>query len=672
MKSEPQIGPDTLPSLHVLHLEDSEIDANLVAHTISDEGLECHINRVASRADFINALNRKQYDVILADYTLPGYSGDGALKDVREIQPMTPVIFVSGTIGEEQAIEIMKTGALDYVLKHRMARLVPAIRRAVHESREHARRVHAEQELQITTRRFREMADNIKEVFWIRSADGFSVHYASPACEPIWGYPPAMIYNKSTLWLESIVAEDRSRLIAALGQLRLGTPYTLAYRITRPDGKQRWIEERGFPVRSDSGIIERTVAASVDITERKALEEQLKQSQKMEAIGQLAGGIAHDFSNMLSVINGYSNMLLDNTELPPDATELLRQIYVAGGRAASLTRQLLIFSRKAHPHSHVVDLNEIVSDLTTMLSRLIGERLTLQLDLASGLPPTFADTGMIEQVLMNLVVNARDATNGTGIIVISTGACEVTEQDRARNPEARVGAHLWLSVRDTGCGIPPEVLPRIFEPFFTTKAAGHGTGLGLSTVIGIARQHEGWVEVESEVGNGSLFRVFLPLASEDAQSASPYTASPAQVRGGKEVILLAEDEESVRAYTRTVLEMYGYRVIPTANGPAAVEAWKIHGDRVALLLTDLVMTDEMTGLDLAENLRAQRPDLKVIFYSGYSTEASATMLANHKNYTFLQKPFQPNALARLVRDAIDGTERTGSHAPFARPPNSPA
>ena len=665
MKTEPPNGPASPPCLQILYLEESPADCALAEAALAAAGLQFQITRVVSRQEFGDALMRNQYDLILAAYALPGYSGASALVDARERQPLTPFIFVSGTIGEERAIEVMKEGATDCVLKSRLTRLGPSVRRALQETRERERRQQAERALQESTERLREMAENIQEVFWVRSADGFSIHYVSPACEPSWGQTPAALCSQAALWIEAVKPDDRPRLRLALAQLGQGTPYIIEYRISRPDGTHRWIEERGFPVRRPSGAVERTVAASIDITDRKKLEEQLQQSQKVEAIGQLAGGIAHDFSNMLSVINGYSGLLLDNPALPPEIAEWLRQIYVAGGRAANLTRQLLIFSRKAHQQNQIVDLNEVITELTAMLSRLIGEQITLQLDLAHDIPSAFADAGMIEQILMNLVVNARDAIKGSGGIVISTGSSEVAVTDCSRSPDARPGPYVWLAVRDTGSGIAPEILPRIFEPFFTTKEPGRGTGLGLSTVTGIARQHGGWVEVESEFGCGTLFRVFLPLAPEAAVSASPASVVPPNISGGKEVVLLVEDEASVREYARTVLEMYGYRVLQAANGPEAVEVWKRHGERIVLLLTDLVLPDEMTGLELAEKLQAQRPELKVIFCSGYSTDQASAMLASHKNFSFLQKPYQPKTLGRLVREVIDGTRRLTSRSPFS-------
>lgn len=653
------------PSLQILHLEDNAADCALVQDAVHTGGLPCAFTVVESKEQFLAALHTRQFAVILADYTVPGYDGVSALAAARQIQPETPFIFVSGTIGEERAIEVLKEGATDYVLKDRLARLVPSIRRAVQEAREREARNQTERALHASEARFREMADNIREVFWTGSPDGRHILYASPACVQIWNRPLASLQGRPENWLECVALEHRARVSQARAQAGQGTSYCIEYVVMQPDGGQHWVEEHGYPVHGAQGHVERSVGVAMDITARKQLEEQLQQSQKMEAIGQLAGGIAHDFGNMLTVINGYSNLLLDNPVLPPNIAATLRQIYIAGGRAASLTRQLLIFSRRNQPHNQAVDLNEIVDDTAAMLRRLIGEHITLQLDLAHPLPNTFADTGMIEQVLMNLVVNARDAMPKGGGLVISTGSCAITP-DQVRTPEARPGAYVWLSVRDTGCGIPASILPRIFEPFFTTKEAGKGTGLGLATVFGIAKQLHGWVEVESEPGIGSAFRLLLPACELEKTSGASLAQSPF-VAGGKETILLVEDELSVREYARTVLEMHGYKVLQAASGVEALDAWKWHREKISLLLTDVVMPDDMTGMELAERLKADRPDLPVLFCSGYSEEIAGQVLAPGAGpFSFLHKPYQPKTLARMVREVIDQGSATASasRAPF--------
>jgi two-component system, cell cycle sensor histidine kinase and response regulator CckA len=660
MTTDAHAGRDPVRDLFIVLLEDRESDRNLIRENLHEAGLNCRLCEVSNRGAFAEALHRGGFDLILADYSLPGFDGAAALALAKELSPDTPFIFVSGAIEEQKAIDTLKSGATDYVLKDRMERLVPAVNRALKEVSEQRRRHLAEE-------RLREMAENISEVFWSASADGRHVHYVSPAYELVWDRPLTELMVRPDIWLESIHPEDREKVLQVRDQLAQGRPYTLEYRLALPSGGHRWIEERGYPVANARGQVLRSVGVALDVTKRKSLEDQLQQAQKMEAIGQLAGGIAHDFGNMLTVINGYSNLLLDNREVPPAVVETLRHIFVAGGRAANLTRQLLIFSRKSQPRVQLVDLNEVVDEAATMLRRMIGEDIRLELDLAHPLPRTLADTGMLEQVLMNLAANARDAMPEGGNLVISTGSCEIAPSDKKGSSEARPGVFVWLGVRDTGCGIPAEIMARIFEPFFTTKGPGKGTGLGLATVFGIARQHQGWAEVESEPGSGTLFRVFLPITTAEQPAKAPHSADPFTGQGRKEIVLLVEDETLVRDYARTVLEMNGYKVLQAATGIQALDVWKWHRTRISLLLTDVVMPDDMTGLQLADRLRKDRPDLPVLFCSGYSDESTAETMKGEHAFSFLHKPYQPKTLARMVREMIDhGVAQAGaSQAPFS-------
>jgi PAS domain S-box-containing protein len=388
-----------------------------------------------------------------------------------------------------------------------------------------------------------------------------------------------------------------------------------------------------------------------DISERKALEEQLRQSQKMAAVGQLAGGVAHEFNNMLAVIRGNAELVLMNEgQHTAETREGLTQVVEASERAANLTRQLLTFSRKHAMQAQPLLLNEVVANLTKMLNRAIRENINLQCHYEALLPYVQADPGMMEQVILNLVVNARDAMPEGGQLRVATEQLTLDEAQARVNPEARAGDFVCLSVSDTGTGIAPEVLPRIFEPFFTTKEIGKGTGLGLATVYGIVQQHQGWLEVSSQLGEGTTFKVFLPAIPTPVR-----LAAAAEVRGGNETILLVEDEPALRLMTRRLLERKGYRIREAASGREALEVWQSHGEEVALLLTDIIIPGEMTGRDLAERLWGQRPGLKVIFTSGYSAEvlgANTDFIQRTRSH-FLQKPCPSRALLETVRRCLD-------------------
>jgi PAS domain S-box-containing protein len=388
-----------------------------------------------------------------------------------------------------------------------------------------------------------------------------------------------------------------------------------------------------------------------NITAQRRLEEQFRQSQKMEAIGQLAGGVAHDFNNILTVIHGHAS-LLGMTKLDDSAARSARQITQAAERAAGLTRQLLAFGRRQFIQPKRLDMNKTVGNMSEMLGRLLGEDVALQLNYSPTPAIIEADAGMMEQILLNLAVNARDAMPRGGQLNISIAAVEVDEVHVQRQPEARTGHFVCISKSDTGCGIPPENLPRIFEPFFTTKEVGKGTGLGLATVYGIVKQHQGWIEVESTVGKGTTFRIYFPsIAAAEAEPEK--IAAPVAVRGGTETILLVEDEPPVRELVARLLQKHGYKVWQANNGPDALGVWNEHKRDISLLLTDLVMPGNMNGHDLAEKLRYEQPGLKVIFTSGYSADIVGKNFKLEPGLNFLQKPYQPQTLALAVRRCLD-------------------
>jgi signal transduction histidine kinase/ActR/RegA family two-component response regulator len=419
------------------------------------------------------------------------------------------------------------------------------------------------------------------------------------------------------------------------------------------DGRQVAVEVRTFPIK----IRERALVLGVarDITDRKQLEAQLRQAQKMEGIGQLAGGVAHDFNNMLAVMRGNADLLLmDAEQHSPYTNECLKHIAGAAERAASLTRQLLIFSRKQAMQSEPLVLNALVENLANMLKRVIREDIRLECRYANQLPFVQADPGMMEQVLLNLVVNARDAMPCGGQLLITTEGVSLGAAYARTNPEARAGEFVCLSVSDTGTGIAPEHLERVFEPFFTTKEPGKGTGLGLATVYGIVKQHQGWVEVSSRVGEGTTFKIFLPaIPPPDEVAAAPMVQ--AKLRGGSETILLVEDEYSVRMIMRRVLETFKYKVHEATCAREALEVWSRHAGEISLLLTDIIMPEGVTGRDLAEQLRAAKPGLKVIFMSGYSAEVVGkdTEFFRRTRSYFLRKPCPTATLIQTVRKCLD-------------------
>jgi PAS domain S-box-containing protein len=389
-----------------------------------------------------------------------------------------------------------------------------------------------------------------------------------------------------------------------------------------------------------------------DITAQKRLEDQLRQSQKMEAIGQLAGGVAHDFNNILTVIHGHASLLLANDPAGGHTSRSAQQIAQAAERAAGLTRQLLAFGRRQVLQPRRLDVNEVVGNMTKMLVRLLGEDVTLQVDYSETPAFIHADVGMIEQVLLNLAVNSRDAMAKGGLLSLQIQNVEISTASVAYHAEARDGSFVCISAADTGCGIPPENLSRIFEPFFTTKEIGKGTGLGLATVYGIVKQHFGWIEVDSELGRGATFRIYLPACDQTADPGED-RADRGQVRGGTETILVVEDESLVRELVCTLLVAQGYRVLQAESGVKALQVWENAKSQIDLVLTDLVMPDQVNGRELAERLWSEKPDLKVIFTSGYSADVVGKDFVLGHGLQYLQKPYHPQKLAYAVRQCLD-------------------
>jgi two-component system cell cycle sensor histidine kinase/response regulator CckA len=421
----------------------------------------------------------------------------------------------------------------------------------------------------------------------------------------------------------------------------------------RKDGQSVQVRVWTTPLRNDRGEIRGNILIAADVTEQRRLEQQFSQAQKMEAIGRLAGGVAHDFNNVITIISGYGQMLLEGVSGDPVLKESAEEVLRASDRAASLASQLLVFSRRQDIQPKVIDLNQLVSDFERMLSRVIGEDIELRTNLHPHLWAVRADPGQMEQVIMNLVVNGRDAMPGGGTISIETGNREIDGPD-ARARGIKPGDYVMLAVSDTGTGMGPEVRNHIFEPFFTTKERGKGTGLGLSTVYGIVKRHGGDIWVDTEPGRGTTFRILLPRIAAARAVEAPEIEEGVRPRGGTETILLVEDEDPVRRLVREILESRGYRVIEAESGERALQEAAAFEGRIELLVTDVVMP-KMNGRDLAHALGLLRPEMKVLFLSGYTGEAIVNQGEHGRGAPFLQKPFTPDTLARKIRDTLDAS-----------------
>ncbi|HET9963381.1 MAG TPA: response regulator [Nitrospiraceae bacterium] len=517
-------------TVRLLHLEDNPQDAELIRSTLNEAGIRCDCRRVDTRDDFLKALKQGEFDLIMADYSVPGFDGAAALSLARKLCPDVPFLFVSGTLLEEFAIDMMQRGATDYIFKQRLGRLVPSVQRTLRELDERLERKRAEEALRLSEKQFR-------------------------------------------------------------------------------------------------------------------------QAQKMEAVGRLAGGLAHDFNNLLTVIMGHSQVLLGELRPEDPIRVKIEEMQKAGERAVTLIRQLLAFSRKQPLEPKVLSVNAVVGNLESMLRRLIGEdiQFVIRSDPHDG--HVKADPGQLEQVIMNLVVNARDAMSNGGLLAIETSQAELRRTPMHHLQPLPPGSYVKITVTDTGCGMDSHILSHLFEPFFTTKGEHKGTGLGLSTVFGIVTKSGGAIDVWSQVGHGTTFDVYLPRINPESAHL-PAAEQPAPMRRGTETVLLVEDEPSVRDLVRDQLTKAGYQVIDATNGVEACLVATQQSGHLDLLLTDVVMPG-MNGHELAQHLSVIKPNLRVLFMSGYLDDISLSAGLDAHRTAFLQKPFTPDVLTQTVRELLD-------------------
>ncbi|MCK6624105.1 MAG: response regulator [Anaerolineae bacterium] len=638
--------------IHILHLEDDLADAELVQVKLEAAGLTCQITHVQTRAEFDKVLRLSNPEIILADFHLPMYDGMSALRLAQEICPDVPFIFVSGTLGEDAAIEGLTEGATDYVLKQKLSRLVPAVKRALHEAENWRERQRAEEELRKLSQAVAQSANMIV----ITDIQG-RIEYANPRFTETTGYTLDEALGQTTQILKSghTPPEVYQQLWATI---TAGKEWRGEFYNKKKNGELYWESASISPIKNADGVITHFLAVKEDITERKRaeetrakLEDQLRHAQKMESIGRLAGGVAHDFNNMLTVIQGYCALMQDQIPAGDPLLADLNQIRRASERASTLTRQLLAFSRQQVLAPTVLDLNELVANLQKMLGRLIGEDITLSTILQPGLWSIIADPGQMEQVIMNLVVNARDAMPTGGQIILETDNVYIDASYAQTNLEVPIGPCVLLVITDTGHGMDKPTLARIFEPFFTTKEQGKGTGLGLATVYGIVKQSGGHITVYSEPGQGTTFKIYLPATESPATPLTPPPTQPA-ARAGTETILLVEDDEMVRHLVQRELQAEGYTVMEASSGDKALALVKQHEGEIDLLLTDVVMP-YMSGRELAEQLKELYPQIKVLFISGYTSDSVVRRGLLTAEIEFLPKPFSLGKLASKIREVLE-------------------
>jgi PAS domain S-box-containing protein len=513
-------------------------------------------------------------------------------------------------------------------------------------------RKRVEETLRESEEKFLQLAENITDVFWITSPDRQKIHYISHAYELIWGRSTEALYAHPEQWVETVLPADRERVLAAFATLRDNEPrISVEYRIARPDGAVRWIHDRGFQVRDIAGKVVRLTGIATDITEHKQLEAQLFQSQKMETVGRLAGGVAHEFNSILTAIIGQSELLLEDLPAGSPLSRNATEISKAADRAAGLTRQLLAYGRKQFLHPKILDLNQVVAGMEGMFRHLMGGDVDVRIISAADLHAVKADAGQIEQVIINMAINARDAMPCGGKLTLETANVTFDHGRADRYPEMKPGDYVMLAITDTGTGMTAEIKAHVFEPFFSTKDVGRGTGLGLATCYGIIKQSGGHISVYSEPGRGSTFKIYLPQAQSETR-VRPQPELP-NLPHGTETILLVEDDPALCDMAAELLRRLGYDVLAAANGLSALKLVEQRGKKsIDLLFTDVVMP-QLNGKDLSERVQALHPETKILFTSAYTENAIVHQEILRPGVAMLQKPFTPSALAHKLREVLD-------------------
>jgi len=636
--------------LRLLIVDDDANDVELCLRDLKKSGLVFEASTAAARQEFVEKLRASPIDVVLSDYNMKGWSGMDALAIVKEVRPDVPVILLTGTLGDELAVECIKLGVTDYVLKHQLARLPAALTRAREERLLREAEMRAIEALRQSEARYRGLVQHLTYgILWAEEPSG-RILDANPALARMLAYDSVQELMRGVQFTVQLYPDPNTREKFVAEYMQIGrTNATLEWK--RKDGKIITIEAVGRKTLTPDGKSECAEFMVEDITERKSLEKQLVQAQKFEAIGQLAGGVAHDFNNMIGAILGWADLGIEETDLGSRLHRHFQKVRQQAERAAALTKQLLAFARRQILEPRNVDLNQSVVETVSLLEKVIGSNIEVRADLAPDVALVRADPTQIEQVLLNLCINARDAMPSGGSLIIETRNIHLDERFCAMQPLANPGEHVALSVIDTGTGMDASTLDRIFEPFFTTKELGKGTGLGLATVYGIVRQHGGFLQVQSELGVGSTFHAYFPVSTE-AVSTPERVEDESPIQGGSETILLAEDHEGLRQLAVETLTNLGYKVVLATDGEQAVQEFRMFRDQIQLALLD-VMLPRMSGPEVFAQIRELKPDLPAIFVTGYSPDTEPIQKVREEGWLVLQKPYASRLLARTVRETLD-------------------
>jgi len=636
--------------LNILIIDDSNADFLMVERHLKQNGMSVRCQRVDSFLGLKEAIKAGRWDLVLSDYSIPQLNFQESLNLLLEDLPDLPVIMVTGTVGEEKAVELLKIGVWDFVLKGNLARLVPAVQRVLKDKREIELRRLAEERLRESEAKSRSILDNV----------GIGVALISQGMEVL------ELNHRMREWFPAVDPAERSTCYRVFNDppratacdycpTRMTLQDGLVHEVTTQtpqEGGKRNYRIVSSPVLNAAGEVTAAIEMVEDITEKLSLESRDRHSQKMEAVGQLAGGVAHDFNNILTAIFGYSQLSLGKLLEDDPVKTYVEEIMKASERAAVLTQSLLTFSRKQEVTLAVIDLNNIVKDFETFLHRLIREDIELKMSCSKDPLAVMVDRGQIEQVIMNLVANSRDAMPNGGKLFIETLSVILDQEFVAAQGYGAAGAYAVFSVSDTGIGMDKETQSHIFEPFYTTKEQGKGTGLGLAMAYGIIKKHDGFVNIYSEPGNGTIFKIYLPELSDVVVDDKTGPNVPIALQGGTETILVCEDDEALRKLAVNILSHFGYGVIEAIDGQDAIDKFVAHKESIDLVFIDAIMPKK-NGKQASDEMKTVNPDIKTIFVSGYTRDIFEGDSPFNGNTIFINKPYSPNDLLTKTRELLD-------------------
>jgi PAS domain S-box-containing protein len=630
---------------NILVVEDSRQDFILIRSYLEKNGVQATYVLVSSHGELEDKLENYSWDIIISDFKIPGMDFLTSLKFIQLTSEDVPVIVVSGTVGEEKAVELLKLGIADFVLKHNLGRLIPAIDRALRERDERRAMLWAQKKM----REQAEILDAANDAIIVRSLDD-KILYWNKAAERQYGWTADEVLGRYVV--EVLYSVSRVSFDEALSILMREGDYIGRISHSRRDGSKILVQSHWVLVKDEHGRPKSILAIHTDLTERVELEQKYFQAQKLEALGQLTGGIAHDFNNLLTVIIGNAELLVESLERSVELHELAQLIHSAGESAAALTNRLLAFARQQTLEPQVFSPGDVIVEMEELIRRSIGKHIELKIESSKNLWSVNADPVKFEAAILNLCINSRDAMNNGGHLTIRLENCILDSGYVASNPSARAGSHVLVSVADDGAGMAPEVAAQAFEPFFTTKGVGRGTGLGLSMVYGFVMQSQGHVRIESAVGKGTAIRIYLPRSGTDQENILPCETHDDK-RFGSERILLVEDDDLVRKYALDVLSGLGYAVTVAKDGDEALEVIK-RGTEFDLLFTDVVMPGNLSGPRLAFEAQLMQPGILILFTSGCADHSTADDAGIEFGSNLLHKPYDQASLAKKIRTLLDG------------------